>query len=286
MGRGKHQASLDLIAVAREILEEVQPATVRACCYRLFVGGVIPDMSKASTQRVSMQLTWAREHDRIPWDWIVDETREAERVSSWNDPRSFIDTVRRSYRKDLWNTQSEFIEVWSEKGTVRGTLWPVLHEYGVAFRVLHGWASATSVHEAAEESRYRGFTVLYVGDFDPSGMYMSEVDRLGWAVTTLTSRSNALRCGRKNVGDLKHFDLASKRRDPRHSWYPRRFGHRCWELDAMNPVHLRDRVETAIRSYIDPTAWELAQKTEAAEVATIDNVLNRWQQAISGPDAK
>ena len=95
-----------------------------------------------------------------------------------------------------------------------------------------------------------------------------------------------MRCGRKNVGDLKHFDLASKRRDPRHSWYPRRFGHRCWELDAMNPVHLRDRVETAIRSYIDPTAWELAQKTEAAEVATIDNVLNRWQQAISGPDAK
>jgi hypothetical protein len=141
MGRGKHQSSLDAIAAAKNILDEIQPATVRACCYRLFVAGVIPDMSEKSTKRVSTQLTWAREHKHIPWEWIVDETRDAERVSSWDDPRSYIETVRRSYRKDLWNSQPEFIEVWSEKGTVRGTLLPVLQEYGVAFRVLHGWAS-------------------------------------------------------------------------------------------------------------------------------------------------
>jgi hypothetical protein len=196
-----------------------------------------------------------------------------------------MQAVRRSYRKDLWNGQSRRVEVWSEKGTVRGTLLPVLEEYGVAFRVLHGWASATSVHEAAEESQYRGFIVLYVGDFDPSGMYMSDVDlpqRLDRYDADIAIKRLALRPD--DVDDLPYFDLASKRGDSRHDWYRRRYGDRCWELDAMSPVDLRQRVTAAIMSYIDWPAWELAQKAETAEIATIDDVLARWRQAISRPD--
>ena len=68
LGRGKHEKSWQLIEAAHAILAEIQPATVRAVCYRLFVGGVIPDMSKPSTQRVSTQLTWAREYGHIPWN--------------------------------------------------------------------------------------------------------------------------------------------------------------------------------------------------------------------------
>ena len=74
MGRGKSEKSLELISIAREILEEIQPATVRAVCYRLFVAGVIDSMEKKNTSRVSVQLTWAREQGIIPWAWIVDET--------------------------------------------------------------------------------------------------------------------------------------------------------------------------------------------------------------------
>jgi hypothetical protein len=40
------------------------------------------------------------------------------------------------------------VEVWSEKGTVRGVLDPVLKEYGVGFRVMHGFGSATSVYDS------------------------------------------------------------------------------------------------------------------------------------------
>ena len=39
-------------------------------------------MSKAETNKVSMQLVWAREQNIIPWEWIVDETREAERPNT------------------------------------------------------------------------------------------------------------------------------------------------------------------------------------------------------------
>jgi hypothetical protein len=35
-------------------------------------------MSKNDTNRVSRQLTDARERGEIPWEWVVDETREPE----------------------------------------------------------------------------------------------------------------------------------------------------------------------------------------------------------------
>jgi hypothetical protein len=53
--------------------------------------------------------------------------------------------VARSYRRDFWQQQPERVEVWSEKGTIRGVLQPVLDEYGVGFRVMHGFGSATTI---------------------------------------------------------------------------------------------------------------------------------------------
>src|SRR5689334_192626 len=97
-GRGKARKTLDLIHAARGILAEIQPATVRAVCYRLFTMGLIDSMAKAETNKVSTQLTWAREQGIIPWRWIVDETRAAERVSAWADPAQYVETVKRSYR--------------------------------------------------------------------------------------------------------------------------------------------------------------------------------------------
>jgi hypothetical protein len=74
-GRGKSPATLRLIAAARAILLEIQPASVRAVCYQLFIRELIPSMARKETNRISAQLTWAREQGWIPWEWIVDETR-------------------------------------------------------------------------------------------------------------------------------------------------------------------------------------------------------------------
>ena len=126
MPRGKTKRSLDLIAASAEILQAIHPATVRAVCYQLFIRQLIPSMAKTSTNRVSAQLVYAREQDLIPWDWIVDETRDAERPGTWANPEQFIPAVLQSYRRDRWEQQTARLEVWAEKGTVRGTLAPVL----------------------------------------------------------------------------------------------------------------------------------------------------------------
>src|SRR5205823_950259 len=100
MPRGKSARSLALIDTAATILAEIHPATVRAVCYRLFVAGQIGSMAKAETNRVSTQLVYAREQGRIPWEWVVDETRRVEVRPSWRNPAEYVGVVARSYRRD------------------------------------------------------------------------------------------------------------------------------------------------------------------------------------------
>lgn len=295
MGRGKSSKSLKLIAAARSILEEIQPATVRAVCYRLFVSGVIDSMKKSETNKVSVQLTWARETGAIPWEWVVDETRQPERTNAWKDPDAFVEAVKRSYRRDRWADQPEWVEVWSEKGTVRGTLAPVLDEYGVTFRVMHGYGSATAINQAAEETRRadRTLTILYAGDWDPSGMHMSGVD-LPQRLVQYGGHVDVMRLAltKDDVcsGTLPSFSADTKTKDPRHRWYVSRFGSDCWELDALSPVLLRDRVQQAIEDRLDLKAWDRAEVAEAAERESLKTILNAWpgvaRAGISGQAPK
>ena len=174
--RGMARASLDLIEKMSVIAEEAQPITGRGVGYKLFTAGLIASMATSEMARVYRLLKEARERDLIPWGWIVDETRALERVSTWDNPEQYVECVSRSYRRDFWNLQPVRVEVWSEKGTVRGVLDPVLNRYGVGFRVMHGFSGATTVHDVAEDDDGRDLIALYVGDYDPSGLCMSEHD--------------------------------------------------------------------------------------------------------------
>ena len=285
MSRGRGTRTLRLIATARDILKEIQPATVRAVCYRLFVAGLTQNMSKSCTNSVSRLLKLAREEGDIPWRWIVDESREAETATLWSNPDQIIRAAVRGYRRDYWQDQECRVEVWSEKGTVRGTLGPVLEEYGVTFRVMHGYASATVVNSIAEDSteNTKPLVALYVGDWDPSGKHMSDVDlprRLQKYGAELALHRIALR--NDDLAGLPSFDPDTKRKDPRYQWFQRHVGTACYELDAMSPPRLRARVEGEIRARIDLAKWDHARMVERAEVESMQDFHKSWQASICG----
>jgi hypothetical protein len=281
MSRGRAQHSTDLIAASYEILRTINPATVRAVCYKLFVHRLIDSMAKSETNKISRLLTLARENGEIPWEWIVDETRKAERVSAWDNPRDYAKTVAKSYRRDYWSQQSTLVEVWSEKGTVRGTLAPVLDKYGVTFRVMHGYGSATAIRQIADETADESLVALYIGDWDPSGLHMSAVDlprRLGEYGGGGVMFRVAINKDDTNSG-LPEFAAETKRSDPRHRWFVRRYGQRCFELDALDPNELRNRVEDIIRSQIDFEAWDRCKTVEQAELQSLVEVMESWGRA-------
>jgi hypothetical protein len=285
MSRGKASRTLRIIAAARDILGQIQPATVRAVCYRLFVAGLILNMRKAATNSVSRLLKIAREEGDIPWKWIVDESREAEVVARWTSPDAIIRSAVRQYRRDYWQDQDRRVEVWSEKGTVRGTVGPVLDEYGVTFRVMHGYASATVINDIAAISNdpSKPLIALYVGDWDPSGKHMSDVDltrRLQKYGADLGLHRVALRGD--DLAGLPSFDPETKRKDPRYQWFQRHVGTACYELDAMSPPRLRARVENEIRARIDLAKWEHARMVERAEVQSMKEFHKSWQASTCG----
>jgi hypothetical protein len=260
--------------------ERAQPITGRGIGYKLFAAGLILSMGRSDMQRVYRLLREAREDGTIPWDWIVDETRRLERVSTWANPAAYARAVARSYRRDFWDQQPVRVEVWSEKGTVRGVLAPVLDEYGVGFRVMHGFASATAVYDVAQDDDGRPLIVLYVGDYDPSGMFMSErdlPDRLEkYDGGHVELRRIALK--REQTEGLLSFPAADKRADKRYSWFVRNFGRKCWELDALDPNILRDIVQAEIEAEIEPEAWARCIKVNKAEQASLKHVLDRWNR--------
>jgi hypothetical protein len=283
--RGKSAKSVELIDAAARILGEIQPASVRAVCYRLFVAGYIESMAKTNTNKVSRLLVRAREDGLIPWEHVVDETREAERVTTWDSPNQIINAAVRGYRRDYWKDQPAWVEVWSEKGTIRGTLAPILNRYGITFRVMHGYSSATSLRNIAEDTMIteKPLTVLYLGDWDPSGLHMSEVDipaRLArYQGAAFIKRLALDATDVKFDSALPSFDVATKTGDPRHQWFVGRYGQRCWELDALPPPILRSRVEDEILRHLDLDAWNRALQVEAAEKESMRSFLDDWNMS-------
>jgi hypothetical protein len=276
-GRGMSRDSIALIEAMREIAAESNPITGRGVGYKMFTRGLIPSMARNEMQRVYRLLKEGRERGDIPWEWIVDETREFERVSTWSSPDEYARSVARSYRRDFWDQQPYRVEVWSEKGTVRGVLQPVLDHFAVGFRVMHGFSGATTVWNVANFSDY-GLIVLYVGDFDPSGMYMSERDlparlaKYGGEDVSL----ERIALTREQVTRLPSFPASDKRKDPRYRWFVENYGTTCWELDAMDPNDLRGCVWDEIKRLIEPVAWERCERVNAAEQESLKTVLDGW----------
>lgn len=279
--RGRSQESVELIDAMREICEEMQPITGRGIGYKLFSAGLISSMSKNEMARVYRLLRQAREEGTIEWSWIVDETRSMELTSQWRDPEQLLRCAVRQYRLDFWQHQPCRVEVWSEKGTVRGVLQPVLDQYGVGFRVMHGFSGATTVHEVAQDYDGRLLRVIYVGDYDPSGLYMSEVDlpqrieRYGGEHVSIDRVAVTI----FDVAGLPSFPASSKRKDPRYDWWiANECGDECWELDAMDPRELRDTVESAISDIIEPEAWARCEVIYAAERVSLEDFLKLWNR--------
>jgi hypothetical protein len=261
-----------------DIADATQPITGRGIGYKLFTRGLMSSMSRKDMQRVYRLLKEAREEDVIPWEWIVDETRGLEISATWANPEEFAEEMAAAYRRSFWDQQPVRCQVWSEKGTVRGLLKPVLDRYGVGFNPVHGFTSATDAYNVSQDDDGRDLVVLYVGDFDPSGLYMSEADLpkrfAKYGGDHIKLKRIALLP--EQTPNLPSFPVSDKSRDPRYKWFASRHGERCWELDAMDPNDLRDCVEKEIKALIEPVAWQRCETVNKAERDNLKDFLQKW----------
>jgi hypothetical protein len=141
---------------------------------------------------------------------------------------------------------------------------------------MHGFSSATSVSNQGIDDR--PLVALYIGDWDPSGLCMSEHD-LPARIKEYGGdhiRLKRIALTADQTAPLPSFSVETKTRDPRYKWFKQNYGAQCWELDAMDPRDLRTIVETEINALIDRTLWEQQELHEEREKKSIESLLRWW----------
>ena len=255
------------------VLDEHHPMTVRQAYYQLVARQAI-DNNRGQYQAISNLLVDMRKAGIVPWAWIEDRNRRPRHVAMWDDLADFGRTVLRSYRRDVWLTQSGLIEVWLEKDALSGIFEDVLASYGVTLNVGRGYDGWDSIHNAAD--RYEageGVTVLYFGDFDPSGedMVRSLRERLGM----LGSNPEIVKCA-LTPEDVRRYNLPpdfTKATDSRRAGFVAKYGDVSVELDALPITILRAQVIQEVEQRMDLLALEATRQQEAADQRELQRAL-------------
>jgi hypothetical protein len=259
----KHAKTLELIEMAKAILAEGHPMTVRQVFYQLVSRQVIKN-SRGQYQAVSNALVDARREGFIPWEWIEDRLRRPRHVSMWSGLTSFAETCRRSYRRDVWPSQPRYLEVWLEKDALSGIFEDVLNPYGVTLNVGRGYDGWSSIHNAAVRFNEKAddVIVLYFGDFDPSGedMKRSLEDRL----EDRDCRPKVIKCALTR-DDIRRYNLPpdfTKKTDTRAAAFIAEHGDLSVELDALPVDVLRARLKAEVEGRMDLKALAKVKKRE------------------------
>lgn len=262
-----------MLEEARAVLAENHPMTVRQVYYQLVSRQVIEN-NRGQYQAVSNLLVDARKDGAIPWEWIEDRLRRPRAVPMWDDLSDFAETARKAYRRDVWATQPAYLEVWLEKDALSGIFEDVLGGYGVTLNVGRGYDGWDSIHNAAE--RYgdgASVTVLYFGDFDPSGedMVRSLRDRLGFFGCV----PEVLKCA-LTLADVTRYNLPpdfTKATDTRRAAFVAKWGDLSVELDALPIDVLRGRLVREVEARLDLAALTAVKRQERDDRAGLVHAL-------------
>jgi hypothetical protein len=273
--RRTRDESAALLDTAYDILAEGNPMTVRQVYYQLVARQLIPN-NRSQYQAVSNLLVEARKTERVPWEWIEDRNRKARDVAMWDDLDDFILTVRGAYRRDVWQDQAHQVEAWLEKDALSGIFSDALQPYGVTLNVGRGYDGWSSIRNAAERiGDGDDTTILYFGDFDPSGedMFRSLVERLGF----FGCKPEIIKCA-LTLEDIRRYNLPSdlaKTTDSRHAGHVAKWGDVSVELDALPPAVLRQRLIDEVRSRLDLSALEETRQQERIERNRLSTLLDK-----------
>jgi hypothetical protein len=266
--------TLELIQHAYNILNEYNPMTLRQVYYQLVAKHII-DNKSSEYHKVGNALVKGRQEGIIPWDWIEDRGRHPRTVNMWQDLPDFIETVKNAYRKDIWESQPAYIEVWLEKEALSGIFTDITSQYGVTLVVGRGYNSWSAYSEASKRfcDIDKPITILYFGDFDPSGEDIFRV--LGNSLEFFGSSPKIEKVA-LTAKDVTEYDLPpdyTKKTDSRSKNFIEKHGDIAVELDALPVKILQQKIRDSIEDHIDLEALEKIRTIENKERQELANLL-------------
>ena len=175
--------------------------------------------------------------------------------------KKFIDPTRQFVIPPLRYPR---IEIWVEKDSIRNFIGKLAAKYRLGIQVLRGFASLSMYRKALKRARKRGVTtVLYIGDFDPSGLLIETVAQ------EEMNHKTGIRFFRLAITmeQIKRFRPPSRPvniKDSRTKEYIEKYGDRCWEVEAIRPKTLYKLIEKGLQENVPK---EFLVEAEARERA-------------------
>ena len=83
-----------------------------------------PPLSENEYKKVAKQLVNMRKSDVIPYRFIADNTRWMRKPTTYDSLDEMLESAAASYRRSLWRSQQNYVEIWMEKDALAG----VFHE--------------------------------------------------------------------------------------------------------------------------------------------------------------
>jgi hypothetical protein len=284
-----NHATMTFIGIIDKILTRYSnkglTMTVRQLHYRLVTEGVMPNTKKQYKKLVKV-VTDARMAGLLSWDAIEDRHRRWERRQHWESGQQYIDAVANSYHMDMWEGQKFRPFVLIEKDALSGVFSSTCHNLDVPLLSCKGYLSASSSRDFATiDMRYSiadGQTpiVFHFGDHDPSGIDMTRDLQERLAIFLEIEEPQIKRMA-LSLEQVKRWNLApnpTNPKDARFASYVRRYGRKCWELDAIEPEDLQSMCKRAIERLIDWDVWERRQK----QIAAIEKRIRRFAKKFKG----
>lgn len=163
-------------------LEDTHPQSLRHVFYRMTDPRLPEPVEKSESgyRTIMKRLTALRRDGRVPYGWIVDETRAGSYVRANDSVTEYLLGVVDYYQFDPWRDVDHYVQVWCESRSIAGVIRDLCDEFRVALYPAGGFASLTLVHDGAKAidagTGYgqRPAEVIYAGDYDPAGVLIDQ----------------------------------------------------------------------------------------------------------------
>jgi hypothetical protein len=287
VGKNFKDETLDTISQVNAILNEYRAQgydlTVRQTYYQLVAKNLIPNNPK-SWNRIKSLVSNGRLAGLIDWEMIVDRGRPVIFPSHWDSPADIVRAAAKSFRIDKWEEQPAYVEVMVEKQALEGILIPICNELDVRFTANKGYSSQSALYRAGKRMRDaimggKDVYVMYLGDHDPSGLDMDRdiLDRLSLFAGETIYSVERLALTYEQIEEFDPPRNPAKMTDSRAKAYVMEFGDSSWELDAMEPKMLANKLRQSVYEVRDDELWGEAVEREDEMRAELQEFADNYE---------
>lgn len=275
-------AALATIRQANAIIQEYEgkgmPMTLRQLYYQMVARGLLANEVRQYTSLGSL-INDSRLAGLVSWTAIEDRGRNLMGLATHASPQAAVKSVLAKYRIDKWADQPWRPEVWVEKAALEGVIGSICNELQVDFFACRGYNSQSEAWRAGRRmagylTRGQRPIVFHLGDHDPSGIDMTRDNQ----------ERLSLFCGVQvqvvrlalNMPQVEQYNPPpnpAKVTDSRFADYAVKYGDESWELDALEPMVIRDLISEAVLRIRDEAKWDAMLKLEAEDKMTLESMV-------------